>query len=107
MYAVIEDRGKQYKIKEGEKFKIDILKQNKAEIIFDKVLLISEDGKEPIIGKSYIEKARVICDVINEVKGKKILVLKYKKRKNYKRRRGHRQKYTEVLVKEIHSGLSI
>lgn len=101
MYVVIEDRGKQYRIKEEEKFKVDRLEQKNGEIVFDKVLLINKDSNAPIIGKPYVDKAKVVCDVISEVKGKKILVLKYKKRKNYKRRRGHRQKYTQLSVKEI------
>lgn len=101
MYAVIEDRGKQYKIKEGERFRIDRMDENNGEIIFDKVLLIREDNKEPIIGRPYINEAKVICDILGEIKGKKILVLKYKKSKNYKRKKGHRQKFMELLVKEI------
>ena len=104
MYAVIDDKGKQYKVQEGQRFKIDRIEEDSGELVFDKVLLISGDSVESIIGKPYINNAKVKCEIVGEVKGKKILVLKYKKKKNYKRRKGHRQKYTELLVKEIVKG---
>jgi large subunit ribosomal protein L21 len=101
MYAIIETGGKQYKVKEGEKISIEKVQGNKDEtIIFDKVILINDNGKN-IVGTPYIPNAKVISRIITQKKGKKIIVFKYKRRKGYRRKRGHRQYITEVIIEKI------
>ncbi|MCK5533787.1 50S ribosomal protein L21 [bacterium] len=101
MYAVIESGGKQYKVKEGEKIiveKIDVPVGN--EIQLDKVLLASKEN-EALLDKSALEKVKVVGEVIKQGKGKKIIVFKKKRRKDYKKTKGHRQYYTQIEIKQI------
>ncbi len=101
MYAVIESGGKQYKVKEGEKIiveKIDVPVGN--EIQLDKVLLASKEN-EALLDKSALEKVKVVGAVIKQGKGKKIIVFKKKRRKDYKKTKGHRQYYTQIEIKQI------
>ena len=101
MYAIIETGGKQYKVEQGQIINVEKLDvQQGEEINFDKVLLI-KDGENIITGSPVIEKAKVIGEVIETGKGKKIIVFKYKRRKNYRRKKGHRQWYSKVKIKEI------
>ncbi len=101
MYAVIQTGGKQYRVKEGDIFYVEKLPAEKnSEIIFDQVLLVSdENGVE--IGTPILENARVACEVLQQFRGKKILVYKVKRRKKYRKRKGHRQYYTRLRVLEI------
>ena len=101
MYAVIETGGKQYRVKEGDIFYVEKLPTEKnTEFVFDQVLLISsENGLE--VGAPLLEKARVACEVLEQFRGKKILVYKVKRRKKHRRRKGHRQYYTRIRVLEI------
>lgn len=101
MYAVIESGGKQYKVKEGEKIiveKIDVPVGN--EIQLDKVLLASKEN-ETLLDKSALEKVKVVGEVIKQDKGKKVIIFKKKRRKDYKRTKGHRQYYTQIEIKQI------
>jgi len=102
MFAVVEINGFQYKVKENDKIRISKINNSEKgeKIEFDKVLLINEDNNT-IIGKPYIEGAKIVCSNIGNVKGKKIEVMKYKRRKNYKRIKGHRQDYTEIIIENI------
>ncbi len=103
MYAVIETGGKQYRVKEGDVFFVEKLPGEKEElVVFDQVLLISkENGESPLIGNPYLENAKVACEIVEQFRGKKILVFKFKRRKKYRRRRGHRQYYTRLKVLQI------
>lgn len=101
MYAVIETGGFQFTVKEGEKLKIPKVEAKpKEKISFDKILLISKDNN-PIIGTPYIKGAKIEAEVLNHGKDKKIVVFKFKKRVKYRRKKGHRQDFTEVQIKKI------
>ncbi len=101
MYAVIETGGKQYRVSEGDTIKIEKLDTPQGEeCVFDKVLLYKDDN-ELIVGSPYVEKVKIIGEVLETKKDKKIIVFKYKRRKNYRRKKGHRQWYSKVKIKEI------
>ena len=108
MYAIIEDEARQYKVSEGDVVRIDLVA---AEVLaaekpleFDRVLLVSE-GREVKVGTPLVAGAKVVAEVVKpEVKGKKVRVFKYKRRKGYHRDMGHRQKYTEVRITKIVAG---
>ncbi|MGY8732611.1 MAG: 50S ribosomal protein L21 [Pirellulales bacterium] len=101
MYAIIADGGRQYKVEEGQELEIDLRDVNAGDkITFDRVLTIS--GDEGIkVGQPVVEGASVTAEVIAETKGEKIYVQKFRRRKNSKRRTGHRQRYTKVRVSSI------
>ncbi len=103
MYAVIETGGKQYQVSPEDKIFIELTGHKGEKITFSKVLLIKKDG-ELKVGNPYIEKASVIGKILGEVKAKKVIVFKKKRRKQYKRTRGHRHRYLEILIKEIKEG---
>lgn len=101
MYAVIETGGFQFTVKEGEKLKIPKIEaKSKEKISFDKILLISKDN-DPIIGTPFIKGAKIEAEVLNHGKDKKIVVFKFKRRVKYRRKKGHRQDFTEVQIKKI------
>jgi len=101
MYAVVSIGGNQYLMREGESLLLDLLDAEKGmNITFNKVLLIR--GDEAIqVGKPLCEGASVHCRVLGTEAGDKIRVVKYKRRKGYKRTQGHRQKYTKVMVERV------
>ncbi len=101
MYAIIETCGKQYKVTEGdvvffEKLDTEVGKK----VTFDKVILVSEDGKVQV-GNPYVKGIKVEGKVVSHGKDKKILVFKMKAKKNYRRTQGHRQPYTKVEITSI------
>jgi len=101
MYAIIEAGGKQYRAEEGKRLTVDLLAAEIGEkIVLDKVVLIV-DGDSVTVGTPYIKGASVETTVDDQIKGKKILVFKYKTRINYRKHTGHRQKYTSLLVDSI------
>ena len=101
MYAIIETGGKQYRVEEGKAVRVEKLPGEKGEeIVFDRVLLYS-DGTETKIGRPYLDGCLVKGKVTVQGRGRKIVVFKYKAKKNYRRKQGHRQPFTEVLVKQI------
>lgn len=101
MYAVVEVGGKQYKMAEGQKVKVERLNVEGKEVTFDKVLLIATEN-EIKVGKPNLDNVKIICEVLEkEVKGEKVVIFKWKRRKNFKRRKGYRQKHTVLLVKKI------
>lgn len=101
MYAIIESCGRQYKVSEGDTIFFEKLDAKEGEkVTFDKVVLVSDD-KDVKIGTPYVKGAKVEGSVISHGKGKKILVYKYKAKKNYRRTQGHRQPYTKVEIKSI------
>ena len=100
MFAVIETGGKQYVVREGEKLKIEKLPKNVGEsIVFEKVLLIV-DGEKIELGKPYLEKT-VEAEIATQGRGKKIKMLRYHSKTRRRRRKGHRQHFTEVKIKSI------
>ena len=101
MYAIIEACGRQYKVQEGEAVyfeKLDVEEGKK--VSFDKVVLISNDGKVQV-GNPYVANAKVEGKVVSNGKAKKILVFKYKAKKNERKTRGHRQEYSKVEITSI------
>lgn len=103
MYAIIEDSGTQIRAAEGDLLTVDIrdLPENAKSVTFDKVLLIGTDGS-PKIGTPYVDGASVTADIVErEFKDRKIDVIKYKRRKGYKRKQGHRQRLMKVKVTKI------
>ncbi|HSW35835.1 MAG TPA: 50S ribosomal protein L21 [Candidatus Limnocylindrales bacterium] len=101
MYAIIETGGKQYRAEVGKILRVEKLPQGKGEMVkFDRVLMFN-DGENLRLGKPYLESCHVAGKVTTVGRGKKIIVFKYKAKKNYRRKQGHRQAFTEVLVNDI------
>ncbi len=101
MFAVFLSGGKQHRVNEGDVLKLERLKAEPGDDIeFDKVLLVA-DGDDVSVGQPYVEGGRIKARVLGHDRGKKIRVIKFKRRKNYLRRQGHRQWYTEVRITGI------
>jgi large subunit ribosomal protein L21 len=101
MYAVVEINGKQYRAEQGKALTVDrIDSETGTSLSFDKVLLLSGDAGVKI-GTPYVEGASVKAVVESEMKDDKVIVFKYKPKKDYRRTQGHRQRYTVIQVKEI------
>ena len=104
MYAIIESCGKQYKVTEGDVIFFEKLDAEEGKkVTFDKVVLVSDDGKVEV-GTPYVKGVKVEGKVVSHGKGKKIIVYKYKAKKNYRRTQGHRQPYTKVEITSIKTG---
>ncbi|MGM8214240.1 50S ribosomal protein L21 [Bacillaceae bacterium W0354] len=102
MYAIIETGGKQLKVEEGQAIfveKIDV--EDGADVTFDKVLFVGGDSVK--VGAPYVDGATVTAKVEKQGKGRKITVFKYKPKKNYKRKQGHRQPYTKLTIEKINA----
>ena len=101
MYAIIESCGRQYKVAEGDVVFFEKLDAEEGKkVTFDKVVLVSEEGKVQV-GNPYVKGIKVEGKVVSHGKGKKIVVYKYKAKKNYRRTQGHRQPYTKVEITSI------
>ena len=100
MYAIVEDSGAQIKLSTGDVLEVDLRDVDGDSITLDKVLMIGGKG-EPTIGTPYLDGASVSIEVIEEFKGDKIDVIKFKRRKGYRRKTGHRQRYLKVRVGDI------
>jgi len=101
MLAIIKTGGKQYLVSPGQKIKIEKLDDNEGkEVVFDQVLLLEKDGKVEI-GAPLVDGAKVTGKILRQGKAKKVIVFKYKSKKRYKRKKGHRQQFTEVEITEI------
>lgn len=101
MHAIIETGGKQYKVAEGDTLFIEKLPVEAGEAVtFDKVLAVI-DGDNLTVGTPVVEGAKVDASVVKNGKGKKIIVFKYKPKKGYRRKQGHRQPYTKVTIGKI------
>lgn len=99
MYAIIETGGKQYRVQEGDELDVELLGQEGA-VMFDKVLFVT-DGTTPRIGAPHVLQCKVHAEVLGMEKGPKVIAFKYKRRKNYRRTVGHRQKYSRVKITKI------
>jgi large subunit ribosomal protein L21 len=103
MYAIIETGGKQYKVKKGDVIDVELLNDASGKKVeFDQVLFI-HDGKTSKIGTPKVEASKVLGEIIDQVKGPKVVAYKYKQRKNTRRKVGHRQNYSRVKIVEITS----
>ena len=101
MHAIIETGGKQYKVAEGDTLFIEKLPQEAGETVtFDKVLAVI-DGDKLTVGTPVVEGAKVDASVVKNGRGKKVIVFKYKPKKGYRRKQGHRQPYTKVTIGKI------
>ena len=101
MIAIFENRGKQYKAKVGDFLKLPKISEFKKNdsITFDKVIFMKDEKGQTIIGSPIINGTQIICQVIEQIKEKKIIVFKKKRRHNYRRKIGHRQDLTLVKIK--------
>ena len=100
MYAIIETGGKQYTVEAGNKIRVEKLDAKEGDVVtFDKVVFVS--GDEPKVGTPYVEGAKVEAKVLAQAKAKKVIVYKYKSKKNERKKRGHRQPYTLVEISGI------
>ena len=103
-YAVIATGGKQHKVAVGDRIRVEKLAATVGETVtFDEILAV-KTGEELQVGRPTIKGAKVVARVVEQDKAKKILIFKKKKRKQYRRTRGHRQDFTAVVVEEIHAG---
>jgi len=101
MFAIVETGGKQYKVEEGTLLKVErIPGEVDEEIILDRVLAL-QDGEELYLGNPYLQGSRVKAKIVKQGKNKKIIVFKYKAKKNYRRKKGHRQPFTGIKIQEI------
>jgi large subunit ribosomal protein L21 len=104
MYAVIKTGGKQYRVAEGARLKVERLNAAEGDAVeFDQVLLVGE-GDKVTIGKPLVEGGKVTGTVEAQGKGRKVEVVKFKRRQNYRRTKGHRQRFTQVLITNISAG---
>ena len=101
MYAVVNTGGKQYKVNEGEVLRIEKIPGDVGnEVFFDRVLMFSDDENVDI-GQPLLANVQVKGHIVEQGKAKKIIVFKYKKRKRYRRKHGHRQSFTAVMIDSI------
>ena len=101
MYAVIETGGKQYRVQEGDVVYVEKLDAEEGKTVdFSKVLLVSNEGNV-VAGKPYVDGAKVEGTVLEQGKAKKVIVFKYKPKKNYRKKQGHRQPFTKVKIEKI------
>jgi large subunit ribosomal protein L21 len=104
MYAIIENGSHQYRVSEGDRITIDRRPGEPGEeVVFDKVLLVTGDNGATI-GTPLVAGARVVGTVVRQFRDKKIIIQKFKRRKNMRRRRGHRQPYTTVQITGVSAG---
>ncbi|GBF10004.1 50S ribosomal protein L21 [Tepidibacillus infernus] len=103
MYAIIKTGGKQYKVQEGDVIYIEKLSANEGETVeFDQVLVVSKDNGI-VVGNPTVAGAKVTGKVEKHGRGKKIIVFKYKAKKNYHKKQGHRQPFTKVVIEKINA----
>ncbi|HQP36205.1 MAG TPA: 50S ribosomal protein L21 [Polyangiaceae bacterium] len=100
MYAVIKTGGKQYRVTEGQSLRVEkLLGQPGEKVTFDQVLLIGGDKLQ--IGHPTVSGAKVEAEIVDHVRGPKIVIFKFRRRKNYRRKQGHRQPYTQLKITGI------
>lgn len=101
MYAVVKAGGKEYKVSQGDIIQIEKINGEIGDRVELKNVLMISLGEKIVVGKPYLENATVIGEIVRHAKGKKILIYKMKKRKNYRRLKGHRQNYTYLKINDI------
>ena len=101
MYAVVQTGGKQYRVSQGDIINVEKLNvEAGSTVVLDEVIAISGEGTTTI-GKPFVEGAKVECKVVENGKGKKVIIYKYKAKKDYRKKQGHRQPYTQLEVVNI------
>ncbi|MFU8895691.1 MAG: 50S ribosomal protein L21 [Gammaproteobacteria bacterium] len=104
MYAVIATGGKQYRVSEGAVLRVEKLEAEEgASIEFDRVLLVG-DGETVSIGKPFLEGGKVQATVMSQGKARKVEIVKFRRRQNYRRTKGHRQNFTQIKITGIAAG---
>jgi large subunit ribosomal protein L21 len=100
MYAIVEISGKQYKVEKDILINVDKLEDKNETIALDKVLMYV-DGDKVLVGQPYLKNVKITATNKGQIKGKKVRGIKFKKRKNYTRTLGHRQDYSQLVIKEL------
>lgn len=101
MYVIVDIQGQQMKVEKDQKLFVHrINAENGSSVEFDKVLLVDKDGAVTV-GAPTVEGAKVVVEVVSQAKGDKVLIFHKKRRKGYRKLNGHRQQFSEVIVKEI------
>ena len=102
MYAVFETGGKQYRVAKGDTIRVERLDaEDGSDIEFDKVLLLSDGADKITLGTPYVDGGKVVATVKSTGRGKKIRIIKFKRRKQYMKQAGHRQAFTEIEITKI------
>jgi len=102
MYAIIEDGSHQFRVREGDRIRIDRRDGVPGdELVFSKVLLLTGENGPPTIGAPAVDGAQVVGKIVNQFRTKKIIIQKFRRRKNVRRRNGHRQPYTMVQITRL------
>lgn len=99
MYAIIKTGGKQYMVNEGDVLEVEKLNANEGDTVEVEVLAVSNDGD--VKAGETVKSAKVVAKVVEHGKGKKIIVFKYKAKKDYRRKKGHRQPFTKIQIEKI------
>ena len=106
MYAIVETGGKQYQVEEGRYVDVELLGEEKdAKIVFDKVVMIV-NGKKSKVGQPYVANAKVEGTILKTDRAKKIIVFKQRPKKGYRKKQGHRQEFTRVMINKIKTSAS-
>lgn len=102
MYAIVEILGQQFKVEAGKKLFVHRMEEAErgSQLEFDKVLLVDKEGAVTV-GAPVVDGAKVVAEVLSHVRGEKVIVFHKKRRKGYRKRNGHRQNFTELLIKEV------
>lgn len=104
MYAVLATGGKQYKVSEGDVIFVEKLNvEVDSTVELDDVLIVSKEDGSLVVGKPVVDGAKVVARVLENGKAKKIIVFKYKRKIDYRRKQGHRQPYTKLLIEKINA----
>ena len=104
MYAIFEDGSHQFRVSEGDRVVVDFRGgEPGSEVVFSKVLLLAGNG-EPTLGAPVVEGAKVVAKIVNQFRSKKIIIQKFRRRKTYRRKTGHRQLHTRVVIEKISVG---
>ena len=99
MYAVVETGGKQYRVQEGDVIQVEKLAVNEGEVVSLDVIALGKDGR--VLVGEVLANVKVNAKVVSHGKGKKVIVFKYKPKKDYRRKQGHRQPYTELVIETV------
>ena len=103
MYAVVKIKGQQYRVEPGSTLQVPLLDDEVgADVTFEEVLMLA-DGEDVQVGSPTVAGATVAADVLRHGRSRKVVVFKFKRRKNYRRKKGHRQPFTEVSIKGINA----
>jgi len=100
-YAIIETGGKQYKVSQGDTILVEKLGVEKGTSVNLEKVLFVRDGEKVQVGRPHLSGSKVLCEVLGEAKGEKVISFKYRRRKGYQRKKGHRQKFTCLKIQEL------